>query len=107
MFTALLFGDVMQASIGEYRDVSVGAVPHRMTIVEGGVLFSNKSGFYGYTARYMFSYRSHLWYLEHTESTFGSVAACHLVKMHKLLGEYIGTDHTEADGSVFELSFKK
>lgn len=96
-----------KAVIGQYRDVSVGGVPHRMTIVEGGVMFSNKSGFYGYTARYMFAYRSCLWYLQHTDSSFGEVAACHLVKMHKLLAEYIGPDHTEADGTEFELTFKK
>ncbi len=97
----------MQASIGDYRNVSLGGVPYRMTIVDGGVLFSNRSGFHGVTGRFVFSYRSHLWYLEHSESTWGSVAACHLVKMHKLLGEYIGADHAESNGSVFELTFKK
>lgn len=96
----------MQQSIGEYRDVTVCGVPHRMTIVEGGVLFSNKAGFWGVSARYMFSYRSCLWYLNHTESTFGNVAAVHLVKMHKLLCEKIGPDHTEADGTIFSLTFK-
>ena len=78
-----------------------------MTIVEGGVLFSDKSGFYGVSGRFMFEYQSNLWYLIHAEATWDKVAACHLVKMHKLLGEYIGTDHTEADGSLFELTFKK
>ena len=44
--------------------------------------------------------------MEHAESTFGKVAACHLVRMHKLLQELISRDHTEADGSMFELTFK-
>jgi|LakMenEpi03Aug12_release.lakeMendotaPanAssembly.Ray.scaffolds.fasta_scaffold03878_17 hypothetical protein len=97
----------MKQSVGEYREVSVCAVPHRMMIVDGGVLFSNKSGFYGVSSRYMFSYRSSLWYLDSSESTFGKIPVVHLVKMHKLLCEYIGGDHTEADGTPFSLTFKK
>ena len=89
-----------------FRDVSVCGVPYRMTIADGGVLFSNKSGFSGVSGRFMFSYKSSLWYMEHAESTFGKVAACHLVRMHKLLQELISRDHTEADGSMFELTFK-
>lgn len=92
--------------IGDFRDVSVCAVPHRMTIVEGGVLFSNKSGFYRFSCRLMFSYHSHLWYLENAESTWDKVAVCHIVKMHKLLEELIGADHMESDGSKFQFAFK-
>lgn len=96
----------MNNHVSEFRDVSVCGVPYRMTIADGGVLFSNKSGFSGVSGRFMFSYKSSLWYLEHAVSTFGHVAACHLVKMHELLQKHIGTDHTEADGSVFRLTFK-
>lgn len=92
--------------IGDFRDVSVCAVPHRMIIVEGGVLFCNRSGFYGVSGRLMFEYRSHLWYLDTSEQTFGKVAVCHIVKIHKLLEELIGPDHMEADGSKFQLRFR-
>lgn len=92
---------------GEFRDVSVCGVPYRMSIVDGGVMFSNKSGFWGVSGRFMFEYRHHLWYMLHAASTWDSVAACHLAKMHKLLGEHIGPDHTEADGTVFELRFRE
>ena len=90
-----------------YRDVSIGGVPYRMSIVDGGVMFSNKSGFWGVSGRFMFEYVGMLWYLVDAQSTWNRVPVCHLAKMHKKLGEYIGTDHTEADGSVFELSFKR
>lgn len=89
------------------KDVSVCGVPYRMTIADGGVLFSNKSGFAGVSGRFMFSYKSSLWYLEHAVSTFGSVAACHLARMHQLLQDRISPDHTEADGSIFKLTFKQ
>jgi len=89
-----------------YRDVSIGGVPYRLSIVEGGAMFSNKSGFWGVSGRFMFEYGGMLWYLIGAESTWNRVPACHLAKMHKLLGEYISTDHTESGGSVFKLSFK-
>jgi hypothetical protein len=90
----------------EEKRVNVCGVPYMMTIVDGGVLFSNKSGFYGVSGRFMFEYRGHLWYLMHSESTFGEVPVCHLARMAELLAKYIGSDHTEADGSVFTLQFK-
>lgn len=95
----------MSEELGNYRDVSVCGVPHRMTIVDGGVMFSNRSGFYGYSGRYMFEYAGMLWYLIHSESTFGKVAAAHLAKMHKLLSEMISPDHTESSGKKFVLRF--
>lgn len=73
--------------------VTVCGVPHEMSIVDGGVLFSDKSGFYGVTKRIMFTYRSDLWYVVEATSTFDNVALCHLVRMHKLLAEHIGGDH--------------
>lgn len=82
--------------------VNVCAVPYEMSVVEGGVLFSNKSGFYGFTGRFMWEYKSHLWYLVATETTFGRVAACHLTRMHELLCKHVGKDHTE-----FELTIKE
>jgi len=90
-----------------YRDVSIGGVPHRMSIIDGEVMFSDKSGFWGVSGRFVFEYVGMLWYLVDAQSTWNKVPACHLAKMHKLLGEYIGPDHTEADGSSFELSFKR
>lgn len=85
----------------DIRNINVCGVPFTMQIVEGGVLFSNKSGFWGFSARFMWVYSSHLWYLTHSESTFGSVAAAHLVRMYELLQEHIGADHAE-----FELKWK-
>ena len=90
-----------------FRDVSIRGVPYRMMLADGGVLFSNKSGISGLTGRYMFIYRNSLWYFDHAEATFGTLALCHLVKMHELLEQLIGRDHTEADGSKFTLVFKE
>lgn len=83
------------------RKVTVCGVPHEMSIVDGCVLFSNKAGFWGVSGRYVWEFRSHLWYLTTSEGTFGTVAGCHLTKMHELLMELIGGDHEE-----FELRFK-
>lgn len=88
------------------RKVTVCAVPYEMTIVEGGVLFSNKSGFSGTHGRYMFEYKSSLWYLTELTSTWKATPVCHIVKMHKLLALHIGPDHTEADGTRFQLEFR-
>lgn len=74
------------------RKVNVCGVPFEMSIVDGGVLFSEKSGFYGVSARFMFEYNE-LWYLTGVEATFPRHALCHLVKMHKLLEQHIGDDH--------------
>ena len=87
------------------KDVVVCGVPYRMTIVDGGVLFSNKSGFSGFVSRSMFSYRNSLWYLDTSESTYGKIAAVHIVKMHRLLCDLIAPDHCESDGSKFQLRF--
>ena len=89
------------------KDVSVCGVPYKMAIVDGGVLFSRKSGFYGVTGRFMFEYRVHLWYLTDNYSTFANVAVCHLCAMYDLIEQHIGGDHMEADGSTFELKFKE
>lgn len=78
-----------------------------MSIVDGGVMFSDKSGFYASASRFMFAYRHHLWYLMNYETISDGIPACHLAKMHQLLSEYISPDHTEADGSTFQLAFKK
>lgn len=84
-------------------NVSIGCVPHTMTIADGGVVFSAKSGFYGVSGRSMFEYRADLWYLLHAESTWGDVAACHIVGMHKLLCEKIAPEHS---GDHIDLRFK-
>lgn len=81
--------------------VSICGVPYLMQIVDGGVLFSKKSDFYQSSGRFMFAYRNRLWWLEHSESTFGHVSAIHLQGMHALLCEKIGSDHEE-----FPLQFK-
>jgi hypothetical protein len=89
------------------RKVSICGVPYTMTIVDGGVLFSNKCGFYGVSGRFMFSRRSMLWYLDHSESTWGSVAVAHLVAMHELIAKHIAEDHEpEKDGGVFQLQWR-
>lgn len=83
------------------RKVTICGVPHEMQIVDGGVLFSNKSGFWGVSGRFVWEFRSHLWYLVACETTFGKVAGCHLTRMHELLTEHIGGDHEQ-----FDLQFK-
>lgn len=91
----------------EHRKVIICGVPYSMSIVDGCVLFSNKSGFYGVGMRFLFEYRCNLWHFESSATTWGSVPACHLAQMHEKLEEMISPDHTEADGSVFTLRFAK
>lgn len=89
------------------KRISICGVPYTMDIVDGGVLFSNKSGFYGVSGRFMFSRKSWLWYLDHSESTWGSVPSCHLVRMHELLAEHIaGDNEPEKDGGSFRLQWR-
>lgn len=87
--------------MGNLRRVSICGVPHEMSIVDNCVLFSNKAGFWGVSARFIWVFRSHLWYLDSSESTFGNVAGVHLTRMHQLLCEKIGADHEE-----FPMTFK-
>ena len=75
------------------KSVIVCGVPYEISIIDGGVLFSDKSGFYGVSARTMFEYRSGLWYIIDVKRTFDSIALCHLVKMSKLLIKHIGDNH--------------
>lgn len=84
------------------RKVTICGVPHEMSIVDGCVLFSNKSGFWGVSGRFIWEFRGLLWYLVSSEQTFGKVAGCHLARMHELLEEHIGGDHEQ-----FELRFKE
>lgn len=81
-----------------FKDVSVCGMPYRMYLVEGGVLFSDKSRFDGRTARFMFSYRYALWYFEESQSTYEAVPACHLATMHELLCQMIWPDHSTNEG---------
>lgn len=86
--------------VSQPQKVSVCGVPYLMQIVDGGVLFSKKS-VSETSGRFMFAYRNRLWWLEHSESTFGHVSAIHLRRMHELLCEKIGSDHDD-----FPLRFK-
>ena len=72
------------------RKVIVCGVPHDMAIVEDGVLFCDRAGFWGVVRRTMFDYREGLWYLLETTR---DVPVAHIVKMHALLAEHIGADH--------------
>lgn len=83
------------------RKVTVCGVPHELSIVDGGAMFSDKSGFWGVSKRVMFEYRE-LWYIVDGQATFDNFPLCHLVKMHKLLMEHIGGDH-----EVKEFKFKE
>ena len=95
-------------SEAESRNVSVCGVPFLMSIVDGGVLFSSKHGFYGVTERYMFERKSSLWYLVDIKATFKAVAVSHIVKMHELIGRFISEDHEpERDGDEFVLCWKR
>jgi hypothetical protein len=75
--------------VSNCKEVTICAVPFEMSIVDGGVLFSEKSGFYGVTARYMFSYTGH-WRLIEVTRTFEGVPVMHFLKMYELLKEHIG-----------------
>lgn len=94
-------GKPVSAHVSPPQKVSICGVPYLMQIVDGGVLFSKKSQFHEASGRFMFSYRNRLWWLDHSESTFGHVSAVHLQGMHKLLCEKIGSDHEN-----FPLRFK-
>ena len=83
------------------RQVTVCGIPHEMSIVDGGVLLSDKSGFWGVSKRIMFAYRSNLWYMIDVKSTFDTIALSHLVKIAQLLEKHIGGNH-----EVGELRFK-
>lgn len=90
-------------------NVTVGGIPHSMTIVENAVVFSNKSGFSGCSKRVMFEYRSNLWYITEVQGNVGTksanyIPAAHIVKMHQLLKEHIGNDHELPDNE--NLTFK-
>jgi len=89
-------------AIGDRRTITICSVPYEMIIVEGGVLFADRSGFYGVEARYMFEFRCELWYLIAGESTFDKTPLCHLVAMHKQLAAHIGKDHEQFDPSKFQ-----
>ncbi len=84
-----------------YRDVTVCGIPYRLIIAENGAIFSNKSGFWGVESRLMFEYVN-LWYLVEIQSTLKGIPVCHIVKMYKILKEYIGCDHHN-----FAFTFKK
>jgi hypothetical protein len=88
--------------MSDTRKVNVCGVPFEMGIADGGVLFSNKSGFWGVSARYMWAYRSGLWYLTEVHATWNSVPGVHLIRMHTLLTEMIGREHEQ-----FDLTFKQ
>jgi len=90
-----------RAHVSQPRKVDVCGVPYLIQIVDGGVLFSKKSSYYDSAGRFMFAYRNGLWWLEHSESTFGHVSALHLGRMHEILCESIGRDHED-----FPLRFK-
>lgn len=93
----------------EVRKVVIGGVPHTMTVGDGCVVFSDKSGFYGTHGRFMFVYLSHLWYLDLKESsdTFHRIAAKHIVKMHKLLEELVEVEGEGTSTKPAKLSFKE
>lgn len=83
------------------REVSVCGVPFAMSIVDGGVLFFNRSGFYGLSERFMFSYRGGLWYLEERTQEFpgshtlppSATMLAHLIRMGRLLDEHVARDN--------------
>ena len=84
------------------KKVTICGVPHEMSIVDGGVMFSDKSGFWGLSSRIMFEYRSGLWYILSADSTFNKTAACHIVRMYEMLAKHIGGNH-----EVEELRWKQ
>lgn len=69
------------------RDVVVCGVPYEMSIVDGGVLFCDRSGFWGVASRIMVEFRAGLWRVSTAADTFDRVPLCHFVKMHQLLKE--------------------
>jgi hypothetical protein len=71
------------------KRVVICGVPYTMQIVDGGVLFSEKSGFWGVSGRYVWTYRSAHWYLDTAEVTWHRVMGSHLVRMLELLHEHV------------------
>lgn len=90
-------------AIGDKRQVTVCCVPYEMTIIEGGVLFSDKAGFYGLYHRYTFEFRHLLWYLSENVGTSDSTPLCHLKAMHSLLSKHVCPDHGEFTHQFVEL----
>lgn len=82
------------------KSVLVCGLAHDMTIADGGVMFSDRSGI-GQARHVVFTVKSNMWYLLSFKGWFDSVPLCHLVCMQELLNKYIGEDH-----SVLELKFK-
>lgn len=80
--------------VGDPEPVTICGVPYTFQRIEGGVIFSEKSGFWGHSLRVVFSYQSMLWRLE--EAT-GKVALCHLVRMAQIIDERVHGDHAEAN----------
>ena len=81
---------------GQRIPVTVCAIPYELTRIEGGALFSCKSGFWGCSSRIVFEFGSnYLWQLTQFEDSGGSVPLCHLVKMKALLAEHICADHED------------
>lgn len=78
-----------------YRDISILGIPHSIEIVDGGVLFSNKSGFWGVSGRFMFEYKGRMWYLVGMETTWNQVPINHLVRMREELCNHIETSQPD------------
>ena len=87
--------------MSETKNVNICAVPYTMSIIDGGVMFSDKTGFYGVTGRFVFEYRCGLWYLATAHDTFDAIAACHVRRMHELLAEHVLRDHEDDNPKHF------
>ena len=83
-------------------NVLICGTAYDMQIVDGCVIFQDRSGFANWNQRLWFTFENGLWYLATAEDTFRQVPLCHLADMYKLLIEEIGDDHTQ-----FKLKFKK
>lgn len=74
------------------EEITLNAVPYRVTEVDGQVIFEEASGFAGLFSRFVFEWRGQGWYLVGAESTFGHVFLPHIVSAAKWVAHnYIAT----------------
>jgi hypothetical protein len=82
------------------EEITLNAVPYRVTEVDGQVIFEENSGFFGLFSRFVFEWRGQGWYLVGAESTFGHVFLPHIVSAAKWVAHnYIAT-FSEGKGVV-------
>ena len=79
--------------MSDIKEITICGIPYTMQQTDGGVLFSEKSGFWGLSCRLMFEYKEGLWYLVDIKASFNTVPVAHLTKIYEFLKE-VRKEHT-------------